>query len=132
MNKWSETKVNMNHLPCFYRFLNSQVSIHGKLSNHIVSGRILVKSSVKDFMEIANTLKMVALCRTLTWSFLPQDIPSHFFSSMICEYHWWPSIFISLCISTSFGKVNFGFHWFNPASGNTNNGTPQSLGRMCI
>ncbi|KAB0394994.1 hypothetical protein E2I00_007933 [Balaenoptera physalus] len=44
---------------------------------------MLVKSSVKDFMEIANTLKMVALCRILTWSFLPQDIPSHFFSSMI-------------------------------------------------
>ena len=39
---------------------------------------------------------------------------------------------ISSCIPTSFGKTNFGFHWFNPASGNTNNGTPKSLGHLHV
>ncbi|KAF5920232.1 hypothetical protein HPG69_010636, partial [Diceros bicornis minor] len=33
------------------RFLKPQVSVHDNLPNHIISGRMMIKSSVKEFME---------------------------------------------------------------------------------
>lgn len=57
------------------------MSIHGNLSNHMISGRVKVKSNVEDFLEIA-AVKMVALGRILIGRFLPQATP-RFLSLMI-------------------------------------------------
>lgn len=53
MNTWRETKTKMNHLPWFYRFRNSQVNFIDSLPNQNIHGKIMVKSSVREFMQTA-------------------------------------------------------------------------------
>lgn len=111
------------------------MSIHGNLSNHMISGRVKVKSNVEDFVEIAAIFEDGSTVKNIDRSFFCHGL--HLLISFLWwlfEYHWWPSISISFCILTSFGKINFGFHWLNPmkSSGNTNNRTPVAGSAMCL
>lgn len=60
------------------------MSIHGNLSNHMISGRVKVKSNVEDFVEIAAIFEDGSTVKNIDRSFfLPRATPSHLFSLMI-------------------------------------------------
>ncbi|XP_058166043.1 flavin-containing monooxygenase 5-like [Dasypus novemcinctus] len=57
INRWAENKLNtrFNHdiygLQPQHRFLSHQATISDDLPNHIISGRVLMKSNVREFTE---------------------------------------------------------------------------------
>lgn len=63
------------------------MSIHGNLSNYMISGRVKVKSNVEYFVEIAAIFEdgsaVKNIDRSFFFFFLPQATPSHLFSLMI-------------------------------------------------